>query len=144
MTITHRSFVRVACALILAASLSIKSTAQTKLLGEGTNVTPLGSQKIRIEIVVLPPSQDPTLESMQIKRTGTITIWHEHKRILSQTLYITQPGDTKAWSLIAFYVDKGYAATLRVDMWQPSKPFHIHDTFMRTATLSGSITALTF
>jgi len=103
----------IAFAIVTCSSL----LAQTKLVGEGTTVSPIGTTKFKIEIVVFTKAESSSIDSSDIARTGTIRIWSEERELVSRRLYITRSGDTKAWSLVGFYIDQRYPATIRIDTW---------------------------
>jgi len=119
-------------------------SAQTRLVGSGTTVSNLGTLNFDIEIVFSPKPPGAELASLGVRRIGTIRMWNGAKVTLTQTIYITQPGDTSSYSLIGFYVDKGYPATLTIETWSETKPFIIRDTFLPDWKTTGSFPKVNF
>jgi hypothetical protein len=126
--------------IVISICLAAESHAQSRLLGHGTQKTSIGEQKFLIEIEFEDEIVKPDLAALGVQRVGTIKIRTDARGLVAQKFYVTRKGDAREWSMLGFYVDKGYPATVRIDTWTEGKEFQIKDTFLPDWIMTGVIT----
>lgn len=131
-----RALLLIAISICLATELR----AQSRLLGHGVQKSSLSELKFLIEIEFKDQVVQPDLAAMGVQRVGTIKIRTDARELVSQKFYVTQRGDAKGFSMIGFYIDKGYVANVRIDTWTKAKEFRIQDTWTPEWTMTGIIT----
>ena len=128
-----RALLFIAISICLGAELR----AQSRLLGHGMQKSSFGEQKFLIDIKFEDEIVKPDLAALGVRRVGTINIRTDARELVAQKFYVTQKGDARGFSMIGFYVDKGYVATVRIDTWTKGKKFRIQDTWTPEWTMTG-------
>jgi len=96
------------------------------------------SSRTKTHLLMAQDSRTNTFTPVSKQRIGISRIvWNESK---SFAFVQTQEGNSKQ-SLIGFYVDGNYPASIRVDYWKEDMPIYIHETLIRSSNiLTGNCT----